>query len=47
MIFGYPPPQRDRLRTEMADWHRRDETQAVEALLDAAHLGQASLDRIA
>jgi len=47
MIFGYPPPQRDRLRAEIADWHRRDETQAVEALLDAAHLQQASLDRIA
>jgi RHH-type proline utilization regulon transcriptional repressor/proline dehydrogenase/delta 1-pyrroline-5-carboxylate dehydrogenase len=47
MIFGYPPPQRDRLRAAIADWHRRDETQAVEALLDAAHLQQASLDRIA
>ncbi|MCK5362190.1 MAG: proline dehydrogenase family protein, partial [Gammaproteobacteria bacterium] len=47
MIFGYPPPQRDRLRAEIADWHRRDETQVVETLLDAAHLGQASLDRIA
>ncbi len=47
MIFGYPPPQHDRLRAEIADWHRRDETQAVETLLDAAHLEQASLDRIA
>ena len=47
MIFGYPPPQRDRLRAEIADWHRRDETQVVETLLDAAHLEQASLDRIA
>ncbi len=47
MIFGYPPPQHDRLRAEIADWHRRDETQAVETLLDVAHLEQASLDRIA
>ncbi len=47
MIFGSPPPQHDRLRAEIADWHRRDETQAVETLLDAAHLEQASLDRIA
>ncbi len=47
MIFGYPPPQHDRLRAEIADWHRRDETQAVETLLDVAHLEQASRDRIA
>ena len=47
MIFGYPPPRRDRLRAEIADWHRRDETQAVETLLDAAHLDLASLNRIA
>ncbi len=46
MIFGYPLPQHDRLRGEIANWHRRDETEAVEALLDAAHLEQASLDRI-
>ncbi len=47
MIFGYPPPRCDRLRAEIADWHRRDETQAVETLLDAAHLDLASLNRIA
>ncbi len=47
MIFDSPPPERDRLRGEIANWHRRDETQVVETLLDAARLEQASLDRIA
>ena len=47
MIFDYPLPQRDRLHAEIANWHRRDETEVVEALLDAAHLDPESLDRIA
>lgn len=47
MIFDHPLPQRDRLRSEIADWHRRDETEVVEALLDAAQLDHDSLDRIA
>ncbi|MDX2313122.1 MAG: proline dehydrogenase family protein, partial [Gammaproteobacteria bacterium] len=46
MIFDTPLPQRDRSRSEIADWHRRDETDVVEALLDAAHLDRKSLDRI-
>ena len=47
MIFDYPPPQRDRLHAEIANWHRRDETEVVETLLDAARLDSESLDRIA
>ena len=47
MIFDYPLPQRDRLHAEMANWHRRDETEVVETLLDAARLDSESLDRIA
>jgi RHH-type proline utilization regulon transcriptional repressor/proline dehydrogenase/delta 1-pyrroline-5-carboxylate dehydrogenase len=46
VIFDTPLPQRDRSRSEIADWHRRDETDVVEALLDAAHLDRKSLDRI-
>ena len=46
MIFDSPLPRRDRLRSEIADWHRRDETEVVDALLDAAHLDGKSLDRI-
>ena len=47
MIFDNPPPQRDRLRGEIANWHRRDEAEVIETLLDAAHLDRESLDRIA
>ncbi|NCF25918.1 MAG: bifunctional proline dehydrogenase/L-glutamate gamma-semialdehyde dehydrogenase PutA [Gammaproteobacteria bacterium] len=47
MIFDKPLPQRDGLRGEIAQWHRRDETEVVERLLDAAHLDRDSLDRIA
>lgn len=47
MIFDKPLPRRDGLRGEIAQWHRRDETEVVERLLDAAHLDRDSLDRIA
>jgi len=46
VIFDHPPPQRDGLRGEIAGWHRRDESEVVDALLDAAHLDRKSLDRI-
>ncbi len=38
MIFDRPLPQHDRLREEIADWHRRDETEVLETLLEAAEL---------
>ena len=47
MLFDSPLPRRDRLRSEIANWHRRDEARVVETLLDAAHLDRKSLDRIA
>ncbi len=46
MIFNYSPQLSDRLRREIANWHRRDESQVVEALLDAAHLDRDAQDRI-
>jgi RHH-type proline utilization regulon transcriptional repressor/proline dehydrogenase/delta 1-pyrroline-5-carboxylate dehydrogenase len=47
MIFDHPLPRPDRLRDEIADWHRRDETEVVDTLLDAAHLDRDSLTHIA
>jgi RHH-type proline utilization regulon transcriptional repressor/proline dehydrogenase/delta 1-pyrroline-5-carboxylate dehydrogenase len=47
VIFDQPLPERDGLRAAIASWHRRDEAQVVEALLDAAHLDRDALDRIA
>lgn len=46
MIFDKPLPPRDRLRDSIADWYRRDETQVVNTLLDAAHLERDALARI-
>jgi RHH-type proline utilization regulon transcriptional repressor/proline dehydrogenase/delta 1-pyrroline-5-carboxylate dehydrogenase len=47
MIFDSPLPQHDRLRSEIADWHRRDEAEVVEALLDTAYLDRKSQESIA
>jgi len=47
VIFDSPLPKRDSLREAIAAWHRRDETEVVDTLLDAAHLDKQSLGRIA
>ena len=47
MIFDQPLPQRDPLRETIADWHRRDETEVVDTLLDAAELDEGMRARIA
>ena len=47
MIFDSPLPKRDATREAIADWHRRDESEVVDRLLDAARLDRKSLDRIA
>jgi RHH-type proline utilization regulon transcriptional repressor/proline dehydrogenase/delta 1-pyrroline-5-carboxylate dehydrogenase len=47
MIFDSPLPERGPTRDAIAAWHRRDETEVVDRLLDAAHLEEETLDRIA
>jgi RHH-type proline utilization regulon transcriptional repressor/proline dehydrogenase/delta 1-pyrroline-5-carboxylate dehydrogenase len=47
MIFDSPLPKRDPTREAIAGWHRRDEAEVVDRLLDAAHFDRDSLERIA
>ena len=47
MIFDSALPERDPRRAEIAGWHRRDEAEVVERLLEAAALDSAARERVA
>ena len=46
MIFDSPLPKREPAREAIAGWHRRDEAEVVDRLLDAADFDRETLDRI-